>query len=353
VVWQIGLFAVPAMLGGAALAKRHRKRALAGPQWGFTKWGLAFLIPIGIFGSWLAFEGAVIATRVPQVLGVLLGPLVYVLVLEGTDPNLERFLFRRQDLENATSPRGEESKDSRFVDHVVKTGVHRAANEELVLVSPGLLPFLARLWGNLATLDISEIETHKRGKQSPYSMEIELDPSWDLRDALVHKPPRLDRLPLTLTADVPSVGLVTVPNPGVVIPIVGGGAIGWFALDATLGIPEFGAALGAIIGLPFIYRVRDGGAESEPAPYHFTQAEASLAFESERYADAKLLDEYRSVAWNERMKTPLDALKASSEFDKTTTQRLNEEELSTEWTTEVRDAADPDGPSSEVPGDDD
>lgn len=344
---KIGIIALPAMLGGAIVARRHRERALVGPQWGVLKWGAAFVLPIAVFASALAFQGAVLATRVPQLLGTLFFPFTYVLVLEGTDPNLERFLFRRQDLEDAKSPRGDDSKDSRFVDHITKTGVHRAASEELVLISPGLLPFIARLFGNLATLDVSEIQTHKKGQRSPYTLEIELDPDWHITEALVHQPPTLERQPLTRRFDIPSVGDVELPNPGVVGPLVGFGAIGWFALDATLGIPAVGGAVGALVGLPFIYRVENGGAEAEPAPFHFTQAEASLAFESERYADAKLIDQYRDVAWSERMKTPLDALKVSSEFDESQSRRLLQDELGEEYVSEIHKAADPESRESD------
>lgn len=342
-IWEIGIYAFPAMLVGASFAKRHKSRALVGPQWGYGKWALAFAVPVGIAGSWLAFESAVIATRVPAALGLLFGPIAYALVLEGSDHDLDTFLFRRQDLVHATSPRGEDTHDSRFVDHVVKNGVHRAADEELVLVEPGLVPYLSRLWGNLATLDISEIETHKKGKHSPYTLEIELDPKYDLRDALIHNPPSLDRLPLTVKADIPWFGETEIPNPGVVMPVGGGTLIGWYVVDWWLGIPWIGAAAGAFVGLPFVYRVFDGGAESEPAPYHFTQAEASLAFEAGEYSDAKSLEEYRHTAWKERMKTPLEAMKASEEFDETVVRRLNEQMLGNEWTQDVRSAGDPKG----------
>ena len=352
--WEIGVFALPAMLLGGSLGKRHADRAIVGPQWGLAQWGIAVAVPIALLASFFAFQGAVLATRIPAGIALVFGVLSYALVLEGSGPaDLQTFLFRRQDLEHATSPRGEDTHDSRYVDHVVKTGLRREADQELVLIRKGLPAFIARLRGSLATLDISDIQTHKKGKESPYELEIELDPEWDLQDALVHKPPELVRLPLTSDVDVPGVGRTELPNPGVVLPVGGGAAAGWVIADAMLGIPGFGAVVGGIVGLPMIYRVENGGAESEPAPYHFTQAEASLAFETERYSDAKLIDDYRDVAWKERMKTPLDALRVSSDFDESQTRRLIHDELGNDYVSEVHGAAAPDSRDTEVTADDD
>ncbi|TKX78441.1 hypothetical protein EXE53_21200 [Halorubrum sp. SD626R] len=326
--WEIGVFALPAMLIGGSLGRRHHEKAIVGPQWGLVKWGLAVMIPVALLASFFAFQGAVLATRLPAGMALVFGVLSYALVLEGSGPsNLQKFLFRRQDLESAKSPRGEDTHDSRYVDHVVKTGLRREADQELVLIRKGLPAYIARLRGSLATLDVSDIQTHKKGKESPYELEIELDPEWDLQDALVHAPPELVRLPLSREVDVPGIGLTTLPNPGVVLPLGGGAAAGWFISDAMLGIPGFGAVVGAIVGLPFIYRTENGGAESEPAPYHFTQAEASLAFEAGEYADAKLLDQYRDIAWRERMKTPLDARDIEQKFDSSVTRELTNAEL--------------------------
>jgi hypothetical protein len=350
IFWEIGIFAFPAMLVGGGLAKRHHEKAIVGPQWGMTKWLLALAIPIAVMASFFAFQGAVVATRIPAAIGLLFGPITYALVLEGSDVGLDKFLFRRQDLEHATSPRGEETHDSRFVDHVVKTGVRREADQELVLIRPGLKAYLARLRGSLATLDVSEIETHKKGKESPYELEIELDPEWRLEDALVHEPPRLTRLPLTETFDLPGIGPTELPNPGFVLPIGGGAAAGWFIADYALGIPGVGAAAGVLVGLPFIHRVENGGAESEPAPYHFTQAEASLAAEGEEYADSKLIDEYREIAWRERLKTPLDARDTVQKFDAAVSRELSDAELGVSEGLEMDpDATEP----TEVDADDD
>jgi hypothetical protein len=108
-----------------------------------------------------------------------------------------------------------------------------------------------------------------------------------------------------------------------------------------------------IVGLPFIYRVENGGAESEPAPYHFTQAEASLAAESEEYADAKVIDQYREVAWSERMKTPLDALEVSDSFDDNAARRLSATMIGDEWLQDVQWAATPEMRNGADPEDND
>jgi hypothetical protein len=154
--------------------------------------------------------------------------------------------------------------------------------------------------------------------------------------------------------DLPWSGETELPNPGVVVPVGGGAIAGWFIADYALGIPGFGMVAGAIVGLPFIYRVENGGAESEPAPYHFTQAEASLAAESEQYADAKVIDQYRDVAWSERMKTPLDALEVSDSFDDNAARRLSAKMIGDEWLKDVQSAAKPEmGDGADVEVDDD
>jgi hypothetical protein len=212
------------------------------------------------------------------------------------------------------------------------------------------MAYLARLRGSLATLDVSEIQTHKKGNHSPYELEIELDPDWRLQDALVHQPPELVRLPLTDNFDLPGIGPVDLPNPAVVLPIGGGAVAGWFLADTTLGIPGVGMAAGMLVGLPFIYRAENGGAETEPAPYHFTQAEASLAAEGEEYADSKLIDEYREIAWRERLKTPLDARDTVQKFDAAVSRELSDAELGVSDGLEMDpDATEP----TEVDADDD
>lgn len=325
--WKIGVWAIPALLIGGALGRRHRERAIVGPQWGLAKWGIALSIPIGLLSTYFAFQGSILATRIPQGIALITGILGYALVLEAGDMSLEKFLFRRQELESATTPRGEESHDSRFVDHAIKKGVRRERNQELVLIEPGLSAYIGRLRGQVAALDVSDLVTHKKGQDSPFAMEIELDPEFDFRDALIHKPPRISRKPLMSKAELPLVGETEIPNLGVVVPLGAGVGLGWLIADQTLGLPGVGAVVGVIVALPFIHEATDGGAETEPAPYHFTQAEASLSFEAEEYSDSKLLDEYRRIAWTERMKTPLDAKRQSTQFDETVSRELSETTL--------------------------
>ncbi|MFD1634630.1 hypothetical protein ACOZ4L_02730 [Haloplanus ruber] len=324
--WRIGVFALPAMVVGWGLAKRHRETAIVGPQWGAVKWIGAFAVPITLLASVWAFQGAVLAVRAPAAIGLLFGPLTYALTLEAGNDKLEQFLFRHQDLEHAKSPRGDEAFDSRYVTHTVKHGVRRESAGELVLIEKGLMPYIARLRGNLAVLDITDVETHKEGR-GPYALEIELDPDWKPDDALVHDPPRVARRSLMKRADVPLLGATEIPNPAVVLPIALCVGAGYYVADATLGIPGVGAATGFVVALPFIHYVEEGGADAEPAPYHFTQAEASLAHETAEYADAKLLEEFRDIAWQERMKTPLEARELVEQFDQTVTSQLNATEL--------------------------
>jgi hypothetical protein len=314
------------MLVGWGLAKRHRRRAIVGPQWGAVKWLGAFGIPITLLASVWAFQGATLAVRLPQLIGLLFGPLVYALVLEASDHQVEQFLFRHQDLQHAKSPRGEDSYDSRYITHIVKRGVRREAAGEIVLIEKGLMPYIARLRGNLAVLDITEVETHKQAR-GPYALEIELDPEHEPYAALLHEPPTVERRALVERVDLPGLGETDLPNPAVIGPLGIGAAAGWFLADATLGLPAVGAVAGFVVALPFIHYIEEGGAEAEPAPYHFTQAEASLAAEGEAYADAKAIDEYRSVAWRERMKTPMEAERVMGEFDETVTQKLNESRI--------------------------
>ncbi|OYR62461.1 hypothetical protein DJ71_23660, partial [Halorubrum sp. E3] len=56
-------------------------------------------------------------------------------------------------------------------------------------------------------------------------------------------------------------------------------------------------------------------------------AEASLAFEAGEHADAKMLDDYRDIAWRERMRTPLEARDIEQKFDKSVTKELSTAEI--------------------------
>jgi hypothetical protein len=120
--------------------------------------------------------------------------------------------------------------------------------------------------------------------------------------------------------------------------------IGWKAGAAVANVPTIGAAVGAVVLAVESLEARSGSVEFTPAPRHDVTADASLTILQQEHADAKTLEEYEQIAWDERTKTAVEARDVQSRQDRTVTRRLNEKAVGMDLDVETRRDVEPETP---------
>lgn len=198
------------------------------------------------------------------------------------------------------------------------------------VVKKGIRPFFARLFADGAKLDLSGIKTDVEVRKGGLSQKIFTDPD---SENLRHKPARIKRrMPVWHrlpdlddgeehdTATKVLYGVLTLLV--LALPFIGGDMAG-----SSVNAPLIGMGLGALILTLESYGAVDGEIQFEPAPRHFVNADASLTIYQNEYADAKTLEKFEEIAWNERTKTGMEARSIEKRRDDTMTQILNESAL--------------------------
>jgi len=198
------------------------------------------------------------------------------------------------------------------------------------IVKKGLRPFFARLWADGARLDLSSIRTRVRVNEGGASEKVFTDPESDnvqhtparmrRRMPVWHRLPDLDEGQEHDTATKLLYGVLTM----LVIALP---AIGYQVAAQQLNAGLVGAAVGGFVLLVESYEAVDGQLSFEPAPRHFVSADASLTILQEEFADAKRLEDYEEIAWQERTRTGMEMAETQHRRDATMTQQLNESAL--------------------------
>jgi len=191
----------------------------------------------------------------------------------------------------------------------------------------GIRPFFARLFADGATLDLAGLATRVRVRNGNASEKVFLDPD---SDGLDHRPARMKRrMPVWHRLDESEdhgygtkliYGALTAAT--IALPV-----IGWQVGAATINAPMAGAAVGTVLLAIESYTAVDGHLDFTPAPRHFVSADASLTVLQNEYADAKKLEHFREIAWEERARTGVEMKETQDHRDETMMRILNESSL--------------------------
>lgn len=282
--------------------KRALDEAGIGPQWGYSPWLILLTVVTG--GGVLLFYDslATVFVNLPYVLAGYLAGIAGIVILETHTQDVHRALFLRPEVQGAVSPSGQDAVDMQRAtvreERILKRSNRRA------LVSKGLRPFLARVFGGYARLrGAEEVET-----------EIQLDECrWD---ELFIVDPQADSI-----LEYDSEGWTWTANTTLIYGAVGLAAVGglWFGSAATAvagTIATFGAA--ALMWA----RPTSPEAWIQPAPVHLRSAWASMLFLAEEADVAKTIKEARKKNVKLSVQNEQDVERELEEKDQTLVEEM-------------------------------
>lgn len=350
---------IAAIVLGLTASKLVLRKTGRGPGIGMAAWGFMGLIGGIIAMTALWYEIAEVVAKLDILLGLSMGLVAFGGGLRMHEEP-EKIRFLRKELTEATSLRGNSKRqaarehngdgdvatdggepdadgqdvveipedsyqDELYEDEETLATLRRGG--ERVVVASGIRPFLGRLFGEPAVLNLSDLRTRVRVKSGNVAEKIFTSPDAD--EAVEHKPAtatrewpvwrRVKDAELT-TAERILFGALTVTV--LALPV-----IGWFVADSMANVPLVGAVAGLVILGIESHTVEDGFINVEPAPRHFISADASLTILQDEFGDAKTLEEFERIAWEERSNTAIDAREIETRRDKTVIRRIAESEL--------------------------
>jgi hypothetical protein len=265
------------IVGGAFVVGSAGKKALdragAGPGYGYAPW--IFVLTVGTLIGGYAFYGtlAELIVVLPTVVALYIVGVFAIVVLETYSSNISKALFVQPRLEHATSPDGSEAYDfqaTRLAEHTTVS----MPDGGTAVITKGVLPFLARVWGAAAYLDMTGVETRVQTEGSKHDELFYVHPAaedvvqYDKEGWEVSFPP-LDKAhagAYLLGGVAIALGAVSVYS-------------GW------AGVLPVGLTLAAGLAVSLAEPV-DGRAAVEWAPRHVRSAEATVLVEAEKFSDA-------------------------------------------------------------------
>jgi len=351
---------IASVILGLSLAKLTLKRTGTGPRYGRGAWVFLGLIGGGLALSGLYYEVAVIIANLDILMGLSLGVIAFGGGLR-IHSDVEHVGFERKELTSAIAlrqDRGDSSEEKKAVPdggaatatdsiEIPEGEYHDELYEDLprlpmvrgedgrFIPKKGIGPFIARFFAEAARLDLSSLTTRVRVNTGCIAEKVYVHPDSDgvqhTAAHLARRMPVWHRIdPETAeTGDKLMYGALTALT--VALPY-----IGWKAGAALANVPTIGAAVGAIVLGVESLEARSGSVEFTPAPRHDITADASLTILQQEHSDAKTLEEYEQIMWDERTKTAMEAREVQGRQDRTVTRRLNEEAVGMDLDVENR-----------------
>lgn len=352
--------------GGVGIWKSEDllKKTAAGPMLGYGPYiGMAVLgILIVTFIGWFKF--ATFLTRAPYTVGILLGLAFIIAYVEKAGRPDTSVEFTRRDLENVKDGNGKTVKDGLMKHRRTVRVAKRDRDSKLLIVRPGLRPFLARYFGEPAAIEDEHLvtEVHVNDQSGNVEREYLADPleeqplvvtypEWEFdfplfdeeyepRPALegeVEAPERerddaegygdmavgaakdarnrASREAQTVTREVRE--FTRRLNVNFVMKAALALSIGYIGATILLGMPSVGIALGLVPVVAMCYSVRDGYAVYYPAPTMMTRALETLARAQDDYREARSYEAARSQLWKERIRRVSEIEDLRDDYDRT------------------------------------
>jgi hypothetical protein len=323
---------VPVLIGGLFAGKKVRnavESAGIGPQWGFGRWLLTitFLTAVLTFAAFTQLAEVIVV--VPYLLGLWLVAVMAAYMLSTHRGDIRRKGFLQPEISDAVSftnarehgregaddalsaDGGAEAREHEYAYDILQGEFSTAKTVEdehgVSIVRPGLIPFLARVYG--ARSKIKNIESLTSRVKLPTSSPDEIffvDPEAD--ELLEYEPPGFDlNVPDWSREELLQRGVLGVAGLGAVWKLAGiYGSLVWL--------------LAIVVGVYAVAKLyvepTDGYARIEPAPLHFRQAFASTLMMSHGIRDAKDLQEAKKRWRLEKLKSRRESQQELDEFDR-------------------------------------
>lgn len=356
------------LIGGAFVGKKVRnavESAAIGPQWGFGKWMVAITVVTAAIAYYLFTAIAEMIVVAPYLIGLWLVAVMGAYMLSTHTGEIATKGFLKPDIENAVSFTNAREGDAdiatdggspaSYAYDVLQGefGTAKTIEDEngVSIVRPGLVAFLARIYG--ARARIENIESLTARMQLPGSSPDEIffvDPEAD--DLIEYEAPGF-------SLDIPDWDRSELVTRGLGLAVAGYLV---HQLGSLYSTPLVFATAGAIAVYAFakLYvKPTDGYARIEPAPMHFRQAFASTLMLSSGLRDARNFEEAKKKWRKEKLKNRSETQKELDEFDRDMMDFLAGDDVSEEFEEltgardQTPDVAVPDGGDRDDRGEDD
>lgn len=288
--------------------KRALDRAGIGPQYGYTPWVIALGLATGL-GGLLLFESlANLLVNAQYLLALFVVGIIGIVMLETYTTNVSSALFLRPTLDHAESPTGDDAFDVLDAE-AREERIIRTPDGEISVVKPGLLAFLARVFGSRATLDnAADLRTR-----------VPMNGGWD---ELFLVDPEADEIlhysPESWEVTLPE---LTRANAGEYGAAIAGLALSAWTLSSgfitgTTMTVLVCAATAAGLAVWTLDPV-DGVAAVNPAPVHLRTAFGTMVKYAEDVDDAKHFDELKEQLDGERISKQREVDREVERHDRT------------------------------------
>jgi len=334
------------ILGGGfvvgILSKKALDRAGRGPGYGYGPW-IVGLSLVTLIGGFLAFESlAEVIVAAPTMLAAYTVAVFAVILLETYTSNVTQIQFEQLDVEETTTPSGEDGYGWRRTKSRIEDVVTIDGRE--AVVRTGLFPFLARVFGRAAFLKNSEKIQHRVSDDGQSSVDERVLVHPDAEELLSYEPETFgwsweheseDPLEDQDAVEVgyyevaktafATVAVTTLVGLGLASPLPTGlGLLG--VLGAIVSEP-LALAAGGLTLLVVGLEARAGEALVVPAPSHLATAYATTAMLAEEAEDADTIDEYRRMYRSEKIRSQKDVEEALEELDQTLIEEMFDTDL--------------------------
>lgn len=331
-------FLIPLVIGvfgAGAVGREAISRAGIGPQWGYTKW--IMLIGVGAFvTAFFAFSSvAEVVVAAPRLVALGIVVLFAIVLIESYSTGVTNAEFLRPELQDATSPTGDEAYDVASFDRQEEQ-IIRTDDGSTAVVRPGLLPFLSRCFGGAARLEnAAAIETKIHVNESTIDSLYFVSAQAD--DILEYEPEgwQLDMPDIDIKEQYGTLslyGVAALAALGVVYSLAG--------ITITLL-----AALGMIASVGV--RPRNGYARIEPASIHERRVYASMMYLELETEDAQTISEYEKKIPELKAKAKKERAEAMRDQDATLVEKMMGEEGMERTLSEIMDGTPENGTEPE------
>lgn len=170
----------------------------------------------------------------------------------------------------------------------------------------GIRPFLARLFGDPATLDLSSFQTRVGVRKGRLDEIIVVDPKSD--EVADHEPAQPVRnLAIQNVDEDASIWEQGLAWLVTLVQLLAGPLLGWVVFGSTMGLPGLGFLLGLVVTAVLSYSVEGGHIDFDPAPIHFMEARPTLTAMQNLYRVSAEEESAQETAWRERARTMQEA----------------------------------------------
>jgi hypothetical protein len=313
---------IPALIGGVVVGKQVRSMvdsAGVGPDWGFGRWTIVITGLTALVGGVAYTQLAEAIVYLPYLLGVWLVGVFAAYTLATHRGEIKAKGLLKPHVKDSVSVTDSRLDDTVDVDGEVKAdGGHAEGDvfahdvlqgdwstirviedkDGMSIVRPGIVPFLARVYGARATVENVKELTQRFKIAGPIDEILLVDPEADR--LLEYEPP-------SFRWDWPDLDTRSAQFKAAIGLAAGAGLTWRLATEWGVLVYAVAALLAAAVAAKFYLKPTDGYAYIEPAPMHFRNVFASTMVLRHGLRDVKDLSKAKKQARLEQLKTKDEA----------------------------------------------